>query len=78
MITLKKTTNDFDTPKIRESFMRQFLDDDFEILNKNLNDIVSKNSPRKSSGEMAMIERTKLRNSLKQKSKGLKTSRVID
>lgn len=29
MISLRKVANDFDVPKIRESFMRQFLNDDY-------------------------------------------------
>lgn len=32
MVSLKRVTNDFDVPKIRESFMRQFLGDDFNII----------------------------------------------
>ena len=68
MISLKKISNDFETPKIRESFMRQFLDDDFETLNKNLNDIVSRNAPRKSSTEVSLSDKNKVRSSIKQKS----------
>ena len=70
MISLKRISNDFETPKIRESFMRQFLDDDFETLNKNLNDIVSKTSgPRKSSTEVSLGDKNRFRSSIKQKSK---------
>jgi len=68
MISLKKISNDFETPKIRESFMRQFLDDDFEILNKNLNDIISKTGPRKSSTEVSLSEKSRFRGSIKTKS----------
>jgi hypothetical protein len=32
MISIKRATNDFDVPKIRESFMRQFLQDDYNII----------------------------------------------
>jgi sodium leak channel non-selective protein len=32
MVSLKRVGNDFDVPKIRESFMRQFLGDDFNII----------------------------------------------
>ncbi len=68
MISLKKISNDFETPKIRESFMRQFLDDDFEMLNKNLNDIVSKTGPRKSSTEVSLSDKSRVRSSIKTKS----------
>ncbi len=37
MITLKKVSNEFDVPKIRESFMRQFLGDtDFNLVDENM------------------------------------------
>jgi hypothetical protein len=32
MVSLKRVNNDFDVPKIRESFMRQFLGDEFNII----------------------------------------------
>lgn len=32
MVSLKRVNNDFDVPKIRESFMRQFLGEDFNII----------------------------------------------
>lgn len=31
MVSLKRVSNEFDIPKIRESFMRQFLEDDFSL-----------------------------------------------
>jgi sodium leak channel non-selective protein len=37
LVSLKRVSNDFDIPKIRESFMRQFLGDDFN--NADLNSI---------------------------------------
>ncbi len=37
MVSIKRISNDFDVPKIRESFMRQFLGDDFNITEQNDN-----------------------------------------
>ena len=49
MVSLKRVNNDFDVPKIRESFMRQFLGDEFNIVeetsfnNNNANSMQNEN-----------------------------------
>lgn len=35
LVSLKRVPNEFDLPKIRESFMRQFLEDDLNLMETN-------------------------------------------
>ena len=67
MVSLKRVSNDFEIPKIRESFMRQFLEDDYDFMGENkaaLIEPVAKDLNRHDS-----TERDRNRSSLKLKSK---------
>ena len=67
MVSLKRVSNDFEIPKIRESFMRQFLEDDYDFMGENkaaLIEPVAKDLNRHDS-----TEKGRNRSSLKLKSK---------
>lgn len=54
MVSLKKVSNEFDVPKIRESFMRQFLNDtEFNLNLDETSDVSKETESRKTSASSA-------------------------
>lgn len=71
LVSLKRVPNEFDIPKIRESFMRQFLDSELDIIEvcKNVSKPASQTHNESTNNETSSIEKTtKFRSSVRMKS----------
>lgn len=69
LVSLKRIPNEFDTPKIRESFMRQFLDADLTFYENNKKLLQVTKSPDIINSEFgnASTDKPKNRSSVKSK-----------
>ena len=53
LVSLKRISSNFDVPKIRESFMRQFFGDEFRLIETNMS---ASNNPTHNPNEIELVE----------------------
>ncbi|CAF0718540.1 unnamed protein product [Brachionus calyciflorus] len=79
LVSLKRIPNEFETPKIRESFMRQFLENDINLIEssqkKNLS---NQKNPEIITNEIGGVEKFKSRISIRSKSKSGQNSSFLE